>query len=356
MPEGARVHLVIVDQPFIAGHPPATADWRFERLEYVLWQLKALRVARGIQRRHDVDYVWHASWSTVWLGSIGGLIGGRFIWGPVGGGVGPPWPVLGDLGARGALTELLRWVVRRLARWLNPLVYLAWSRADLILAQNVETAAWLPRRARSRVEVFHRIALEGSFPEGRAPRTEGRPPTALFAGRLLPWKGAWLAIDAVARLDGWRLVIAGEGPDEGRLRQRARRLGIDDRVTFVGQLERTDVLRAMREDADVFLFPSLREEGGWVVGEALAVGLPVVCVDRGGPPAIGGVGVPLGNKRETAARLADALVTAYQSEDALPLAPTLERRRTELVALMQARRLLATDMTAREERPGPTAR
>ncbi|HEY6057859.1 MAG TPA: hypothetical protein VIV06_07490, partial [Candidatus Limnocylindrales bacterium] len=139
IPEGERIHLVAVDQPFLAGHPPATADYGGERLEYLLWQVRALRVARRIVRRERVDIVWHASWSTVWLGSIGGLVGRPFVWGPVGGGVGPPWRLLPSLGPRGVAVELVRWLVRGAFRWLNPLVWLAWSRADLILAQNRDT-------------------------------------------------------------------------------------------------------------------------------------------------------------------------------------------------------------------------
>ena len=44
----------------------------------------------------------------------------------------------------------------------------------------------------------------------------------------------------------------------------------------------------MATAADVLLFPSLREEAGWVVVEALAAGIPVICLDRGGPPVLAG--------------------------------------------------------------------
>jgi glycosyltransferase involved in cell wall biosynthesis len=349
LPEGDRLHLVPVTQAYMAGHPPTRADWRGERLEYLLWQLRALRVARRIARREHIDLVWHVSWSTVWLGSIGGLVGPRFIWGPVGGGVGPPWPVLASLGRRGAAVELVRWLVRPLCR-LNPLVLLAWARADLILAQNADTVRWLPGAVRSRVEIFHRIALDDQDvpTRGRRERAD-RPLTALFAGRLLAWKGAWLAIDAIARLEGWRLVICGEGPEEQHLRDRAREAGVTDRVAFLGQVERPELLRMMREDADVFLFPSLHEEGGWVVGEAIASGLPVVCIDRGGPPTIGGTGVTLGTAEQTAERLARAVQAAVDSHDPLPSAPMFQRRRTALVGLLRAHGLV--DPAAADDDP-----
>lgn len=102
----------------------------------------------------------------------------------------------------------------------------------------------------------------------------------------------------------------------------------------------------MREDADVFLFPSLHDEGGWVVGEALAAGLPVVCIDRGGPPAIGGHGVELGPAEATAARLAKAAIAALAPTEPVRPPPTIERRRAQVEVLLQAHGLLAADASA----------
>jgi len=53
-------------------------------------------------------------------------------------------------------------------------------------------------------------------------------------------------------------------------------------VTMISWLPRTELLAAMAS-ADVFLFPSFRDGGGAVVVEAMAAGLPVVCLDSGGP-------------------------------------------------------------------------
>ena len=338
IPEGPRLHPMVVGMPFLSGSRPVGDDSRFERLEYVLWQLRALRTARRLVRRERIDLVWHASWSTAWLGSVGGLLGRPFVWGPIGGGVGIPWPVLGQLGRRGILAEIVRFVVQRTFRWVNPLVWLGSRQADLILAQNQDTARWLPASTRPRTEVFHHVALDAA--DERPDVRPDRPPTALFAGRLVAWKGAWLAIDAVAMLGGWRLIVVGAGADAERLRSRVIDRGLADRVTFLGRVERVEVLRMMREDADVFLFPSLHDEGGWVVGEAIAAGLPVVCIDRGGPPAIGGRGVPLQSAQATASRLAEAVQAAYGSPESLPRAPTIERRRAEIITLLRAHGLL----------------
>jgi glycosyltransferase involved in cell wall biosynthesis len=109
-----------------------------------------------------------------------------------------------------------------------------------------------------------------------------------------PWKGVAIAIRAIAETDHWRLVVVGGGFDEMRLRRLARRLNVGDRVRFTGWLTKEEVLDRMRKDADVFVFPSMHEEAGLVVVEALASGLPVICLDKGGPPLLaGGAGLVL---------------------------------------------------------------
>ena len=340
-PEHAAIHLEYVELPRWLG----TTDWDpftrgHQRLEYILWQLVALRHARRLARRHHVDLVWHLTFANVWMGSIGALVGPRFILGPVGGGVGPPWRLLAGSGRRAILGEAIRSATRTAARYLNPLARVAWMRAALILAQNRETLAWLPASARPRTAIFHHVALE-ERPAARQPRpSDGAPPVAMFAGRLIPWKGVALALQAIAELPGWRFIVAGSGPQEGLLRELAARLGIAARVEFRGWVAREAVLRTMREEADVMLFPSLHEEGGWAVGEALNMGLPVVCLDRGGPPLVGGRAVPSGSPAETVRRLAEAARAAVAEPAPNPPSPLLEDRREALLAILRERRLI----------------
>ena len=154
-----------------------------------------------------------------------------------------------------------------------------------MLVQNRETADWLPPRHRAKVAVFPNPVLDTALERERHPAD---PPTALFAGRLIAWKGAALALESVASTRDWRLLVCGAGRDERQIAELADRLGLDGRVRFLGTQPREEVLRLLRSEADILLFPSLREEAGWIVVEALASGVPVVCLDRGGPPVLGG--------------------------------------------------------------------
>ena len=148
-------------------------------------------------------------------------------------------------------------------------------------------------------------AFERSDPAESRPRRR-----AVFAGRLLAWKGVHLALATMAVAEDWELLMYGDGPERARLADSVRWLGLGDRVTLMGNRPRSVVRQAM-VDADVFFFPSMREAAGWVVAEALAVGCPVVCLNSGGPPLlVGASGCVVRPGPGLPERLADALTVA----------------------------------------------
>jgi glycosyltransferase involved in cell wall biosynthesis len=60
------------------------------------------------------------------------------------------------------------------------------------------------------------------------------------------------------------------------------RLGISHQVKFLGRLSRAETLSQLKE-CDVLVHPSLHESGGMVCLEAMSLGLPVICLNLGGP-------------------------------------------------------------------------
>lgn len=132
-----------------------------------------------------------------------------------------------------------------------------------------------------RVRVVHNGVAQAEPIQVRAGRD--RAPLVCTLTQLRPGKGVETLLDAVARLNGGaadsQLVVWGDGPDLGALRQRARALGIAERVRFAGATP--DPLGAI-SDADVFVLPSLAEAFPYVVLEAMSVGLPVIASDVGG--------------------------------------------------------------------------
>jgi L-malate glycosyltransferase len=98
------------------------------------------------------------------------------------------------------------------------------------------------------------------------------------AARLHPLKQLDAAIRILADRPHWNLALAGQGPDEARLRQLAIELGVANRVHFVGEIapERVGTFLAC---LDVFVFPSRAETFGLAAVEAAHAGIPVVAND-----------------------------------------------------------------------------
>ena len=107
----------------------------------------------------------------------------------------------------------------------------------------------------------------------------------IFVGGLVPYKAcdlAFRAAAAVLRHDLARFTVIGDGPELNRLEQLARTLGIERAVSFCGFLSHDETMQRLRL-ADVLVFPSVREFGGAVVFEALALGVVPIVADFGGP-------------------------------------------------------------------------
>lgn len=104
----------------------------------------------------------------------------------------------------------------------------------------------------------------------------GGGPLWLGAGRMVYYKGFVNAIRALTGVEG-RLLLIGDGPDAPRLRDEARRLGVGNRVNFLGSLPYLDIIPYYLA-ADAFWFPSnARSEAfGLVQVEAMASGCPVI--------------------------------------------------------------------------------
>ena len=106
-------------------------------------------------------------------------------------------------------------------------------------------------------------------------------PMVASVGALIPRKGHDVTIEAVARLPGVSLLIAGEGPERARLAALIDRLGVGDRVRLLGAIPHADLPRLFAA-ADVMALASSSEGLANVWVESLACGTPIVITDAGG--------------------------------------------------------------------------
>lgn len=116
-------------------------------------------------------------------------------------------------------------------------------------------------------------------------------PRVLFVGRLVPYKGVDVLLEAMRNVQA-TVLIAGDGPMRPTLEAAAARLGVSARVTFLGHVEDENVVAHMHA-SDLFVLPSVTraETFGVVQLEAMACGKPVVSTNLP-------TGVPWVNRHE----------------------------------------------------------
>lgn len=189
---------------------------------------------------------------------------------------------------------------------------------------------------------------------------EGRP-RILFVGRAVPYKSLGVLLAALARLPSATLAVAGSGPATGTWQATAQRLGVSDRVAWLGNVDEP-AKRALFAACDVVCLPSSNrlESFGVVMLEAAAAGRPVVAADIPGSGvaevarAVGGTTFPVGDDASLAACLANA--STARGVQALPAQFRIESVERAIARVYDAIATRAPGSAA-SARPGlPSAR
>ena len=158
----------------------------------------------------------------------------------------------------------------------------------------VTGAATLPMLARYGIARDKIVVVEPGTTRAPLARGSGGTPLRLLSvATLNPGKGHEILLEALAVVPhrGWHLTCAGSMTRDpatvGRIRAAISRLGLEERVTLIGDLDATR-LGECYDRADVFVLATLQETYGMAVAEALAHGLPVVSTTTGAIPDLVG--------------------------------------------------------------------
>jgi glycosyltransferase involved in cell wall biosynthesis len=248
-----------------------------------LWQKS---IGRIIPKTHDLDafdlfhHVTFNSFEVV--PSLINCFPGIKVWGPIGGGQCAPVPLTATLSLKGRLKERLRSLRISLSR-RNPRLIRCLESCDWVLFANEETRdLFQPVELKSSGQMIDvgvdptRFTPPGEYADGHrifsASNFEARKGTRLL---LMAFKKAHRKNSKL------RLRLAGEGPESPRERAWVEANGLDEVITFSGRCSHAEMAEEFA-NADVFVFPSIRDTSGAIVLEAMACGLPVVCLNHQG--------------------------------------------------------------------------
>jgi len=259
------------------------------QLYYLLWQFASYWTARQVVRERPIALIHHVTygnaWTPVWLGHLKV----PFVWN-AGGRAPTPVSFIDAMSLQGRRSERLRnavlWLTEPFVNWITA------STATVIHTCS-EQSLWssdLPVR-RFILGGLAKEELKELRAMGARSSTQKNSFRIMSIGRLLPWKGFDLGIRAFAQIrqaiPGAEYWIIGDGSERDHLERLADDLGCEHAVRFWGRLPRDETLSHLAK-ADVLVHPSLHEQFGYVLLEAMALGVPPICLDAEGAPKVVG--------------------------------------------------------------------
>lgn len=285
-------------------------------LYYYVWQIFVAARARQLCRDKKFDVVhqlnFHTDWAPHFLPKPPGA---RLVWGPMSHHKFVPPSFFARPRGPAVAKEVVRASVKRSFWMMDPFLRRAISRTDTVLYADDDVARPFRRLAKDlRYRPYAASFCEFSEDTGNGSDVF----TVLSVGRLVPLKGFLATVDGFAAfarevdVSRIRLVLVGSGELARAITDRLNELGIAGLVSLEPWMDQRD-LASQYQRAHVFVYPSF-EAQGLVVAEALAAGLPVMCLAQSGPAFIAGPTACLlrrGDRREVASQIAENLHQLY---------------------------------------------
>lgn len=253
-----------------------------------------------------------------------------FVMGPLNGGL--PWPK-GFGGARRREKEWLSYI--RDVYKLMPFYKSTRENASAIITGSRATRGQVSGQWQGKTVYVPENAIDTRrFGTEKSEGPVELPLRVAFVGRFVPYKGMAMLMEAAAPLIREGKVVLeyiGDGQEMANLRAQAAREGIEAGVTFAGWVKHQELQGRLAKN-HIFGFPSVREFGGAVVCEAMALGLVPIVMDYGGPGEIvspaTGFAIQMGTPEEIVLRVREVLTKL--AADPSVIRPMGERARERI--------------------------
>jgi glycosyltransferase involved in cell wall biosynthesis len=241
-----------------------------------------------------------------------------FVVGPLNGGV--PWPkrFIDRQHAEREWLSHIRGIYRLMPGYTSMRRY-----STAIIAGSKYTYGEIPPWAKHKCVYIPENGVDAERFSLPRTRSASLPLKAAFVGRLVPYKGADILLEAAAeflRSGKLELHIIGDGPQKSLLEAMVDRLGIGNSVRFEGWVPHIEIQNRLRL-CDVLILPSIREFGGAVVVEAMALGVTPIVADYGGPSELvdekTGIRVGFSDRQSLITGIKQAIADAVRSPERL---------------------------------------
>ncbi len=302
---------------------------------YNRWHRRAFKVAQTLHEEIRFDITHQVNFCGFREPGYLYQLDVPFVWGPLGGTQNFPLRFLRETCLIDGVYELFRGLLNAFDLRISRRVRLAAKKSAVVLSANTtcqrDFMAAHGKVSELQLETGLRIIPGRIKPHRKA----GEPLNILWSGRLKAWKAFPLLLQSLAKLPSdvsYRVRVLGYGVCEGRWKRQAERLGIADRIDWVGWPSYATSLEHYAW-ADVFAFTSLRDTSGTGLLEALSFGVPIIGLNHQGAADIitpdSGIAIDPKSKASICDGFVKSLISLYRFPDQLECLSRGALRRAE---------------------------
>ena len=252
-------------------------------LYYFLWQLGILSIVKNFHKKINFDFVHHITFVTIHQPSFLFLLKDvPFFYGPSGGGDLVPKRFLNSFPVKKRVKEVLLSFQNKFLVF-DPIRRWMFQKSDIIFCNSSQTQSFLPKNVIPKTNLSLAIGIATCEEKSSMAKKDSNF-NLLYAGNLLHWKGLHLGLEAfniVSDKVSVKYTIIGKG----NIAEFDTYNFSNKKIKFISRIPQDQLLK-LYQTYDLFVFPSFRDSGGMVVLEALAQGLPVICLNLSGPGQI----------------------------------------------------------------------
>jgi glycosyltransferase involved in cell wall biosynthesis len=281
-PEFKHINFIYYDLPYYLRF------WkkgiRGVRLYYNIWQWCTNRIVKKTMQANTIEIFHHLTYgNALWSVSSYGKKQ-FFVWGPQGGTETIPKSYTSHYNTKGKLIESIRRKVIKMLPY-NTGFQNRCKHANLILSKTEIHKNNIPLRYKHKAVLFTDVATSDFKADLTNNHLENNAVTFIVVGKLDPWRGFDLLIEAFAKAliknRSIKLQILGRGLDYERLNILISSLHVGGNIDILGQVP-LSTYNALMQKADVVVNPCLKEGAVTTAFDAMAMGKPLICIDTTG--------------------------------------------------------------------------
>lgn len=251
---------------------------RFSYFYYLFWQISVYKYLKKIVKKDDI--VHYVTFGNIHLPQFLFLLKSKLVIGPMGGGSIVDYNLMKKSSFKTKIKSNIHKFINFTAK-VNPIYYLTFKKCSKIILRTYETQRLINNSFMSKTEVFLETGIDTSLINTKKKDRELKH--IITTARIIDTKNIDQVIDVFNKLNKMNdnklmLSILGDGPEKPKLQKINQS---NNSICFLGKVSHQTINKYL-EEADLFLFCSIKEGGSHSLFEASMNNIPIACYDISG--------------------------------------------------------------------------